>query len=172
MEFIIFAFVSFAGSPSPSSRLTHCPSAVGSPRKEVVCYFQGKRAASTVDACLCTHIVYTDVGLDHESRISIADGKTVERRIMDQQLTVPNRFCIHPRQIDIASAAPGYRYKGCGLGYVDLDLKCSAMCSILPGPMAISGLSASPGGTPKSKSTLPGSSSKWGALYSDSFEDR
>ena len=63
-------------SPSPSSRGAHCPSAVGSPRKEVVCYFQGKRAASTVDACLCTHIVYTDVGLDSESRLSIADGKT------------------------------------------------------------------------------------------------
>ena len=68
----------FAGSPSPSpsSRGAHCPSAVGSPRKEVVCYFQGKRAASTVDACLCTHIVYTDVGLDRESRLSVADGKT------------------------------------------------------------------------------------------------
>jgi hypothetical protein len=67
----IVVFAAVDGSPASRSA---CGSAVGTPRKEVVCYYEGKRAVSTVDACLCTHIIYTDIGMDQDSKLDIGEG--------------------------------------------------------------------------------------------------
>ena len=52
-----------------------CPSSWGSPRKDVVCYFSGMRSSATLDACLCTHLVYNSVGLNQEGNIEMSKGK-------------------------------------------------------------------------------------------------
>ena len=52
-----------------------CPSSWGSPRKDIVCYFSGMRSSSTLDACLCTHLVYNSVGLNQEGNIEMSKGK-------------------------------------------------------------------------------------------------
>eukprot|EP00094_Tigriopus_californicus_P001400 TCALIF_01355-PA protein Name:"Similar to Cht2 Probable chitinase 2 (Drosophila melanogaster)" AED:0.02 eAED:0.02 QI:312/1/0.6/1/0.25/0.4/5/0/215 len=51
-----------------------CPSSLGTPRKEVVCYFEGKRPVSSLDPCFCTHVIYTNIGLDEYSRVEVTQG--------------------------------------------------------------------------------------------------
>ena len=46
------------------------------PRKNVVCYFEGKRPISTLNVCLCTHLIYTDIGLNSYGQLDISNGKT------------------------------------------------------------------------------------------------
>ena len=54
------------------------------------------------------------------------------------------------------------------LGWVDLEFECSTVCLILPGLMRI--WQKRPGKiVPKSKSTLPRSTSKWDTLYLESM---
>ena len=56
--------------------LGKCPKGLGSPRKEVVCYYEGKRAISTLDSCFCTHLIYTNIGVDDYSQVELTKGKT------------------------------------------------------------------------------------------------
>ena len=46
------------------------------PRKHVVCYFEGKRSVTSLNACLCTHLIYTNVGLNPEAKLDITNGKS------------------------------------------------------------------------------------------------
>ena len=46
------------------------------PRKNVVCYFEGKRPISSLNVCLCTHLIYTDIGLNSYGQLDISNGKT------------------------------------------------------------------------------------------------
>ncbi len=63
------------GSPSP------CPSSLGTPRKEVVCFYEGRRPTADLDPCLCTHLVCTDVGVDEDSRVHVEQGRRRGREI-------------------------------------------------------------------------------------------
>lgn len=49
-----------------------CPS-VGHPRKHVVCYYDGKRPVSSLNVCLCTHIIYTSIGIDEFGKLHLSD---------------------------------------------------------------------------------------------------
>ncbi len=69
--------ISFLSTGSPS--LSACPSSVGTPRKEVVCFYEGKRPLQDLTPCLCTHLVYTDVGLNDHSQLDI-EGRAKSRR--------------------------------------------------------------------------------------------
>ena len=51
-----------------------CPS-IGHPRKHVVCYYDGKRPVSSLNVCLCTHIIYTSVGLNEFAKLHLSDSK-------------------------------------------------------------------------------------------------
>ena len=51
-----------------------CPS-IGHPRKDVVCYYDGKRPVSSLYVCLCTHIIYTSVGLNEIAKLHLSDSK-------------------------------------------------------------------------------------------------
>ena len=44
------------------------------PRKNVVCYFEGKRSVASLNPCLCTHLIYTNVGLNAEAQLDITSG--------------------------------------------------------------------------------------------------
>lgn len=43
------------------------------PRKHVVCYFEGKRSVASLNACLCTHLIYTNVGLNADAKLDITN---------------------------------------------------------------------------------------------------
>ena len=69
--------------PLPMSDPTHhtqrlsfsagaCPSSAGS-GKRVFCYYEGKRPPSEVDPCPCTHLLYKNVHIDHNSRLRFTD---------------------------------------------------------------------------------------------------
>ena len=45
------------------------------PRKNVVCYFEGKRSIASMNVCLCTHLIYTDIGLNSNGQLDISNGK-------------------------------------------------------------------------------------------------
>jgi GH18 family chitinase len=47
-----------------------CPSI--QPRKHVVCYYDGKRPVSSLNVCLCTHLIYTSIGLDEFGRLDLS----------------------------------------------------------------------------------------------------
>jgi len=49
-----------------------CPSSRGS-GKRVFCYYEGKRPPSEVDPCPCTHLLYKNVHIDHNSRLRFTD---------------------------------------------------------------------------------------------------
>jgi len=49
-----------------------CPSSAGS-GKRVFCYYEGKRPPSEVDPCPCTHLLYKNVHIDHNSRLRFTD---------------------------------------------------------------------------------------------------
>ena len=63
MIFLLFCF------PDGCSQWLH-------PRKHVVCYFEGKRSVTSLNACLCTHLIYTNVGLNPEAKLDITNGKS------------------------------------------------------------------------------------------------
>ena len=62
---------SFSGVPSRSL----CPSDLGHPRTEVMCYYEGRRPVSDIDPCYCTHLVYANVGIDEDSKIDVTNGE-------------------------------------------------------------------------------------------------
>jgi len=66
--FLLFlAFLpSIFSSPDGCSQWLH-------PRKHVVCYFEGKRSVTSLNACLCTHLIYTNVGLNPEAKLDITN---------------------------------------------------------------------------------------------------
>ena len=45
------------------------------PRKSVVCYYEGKRSYATLNACFCTHLIYTSIGIDEYAKLQISEGK-------------------------------------------------------------------------------------------------
>ena len=66
MTIMIFLLLCF---PDGCSQWLH-------PRKHVVCYFEGKRSVTSLNACLYTHLIYTNVGLNPEAKLDITNGKS------------------------------------------------------------------------------------------------
>ena len=58
------------------------------PRKHVVCYFEGKRSVTSLNACLCTHLIYTNVGLNPEAKLDITNGKSSKVFNYDQKSSI------------------------------------------------------------------------------------
>lgn len=58
--------------PPPHLLAGACPSSYGSGKK-VFCYFEGKRSPTEVDPCPCTHLLYKNVHIDHNSRLRFTD---------------------------------------------------------------------------------------------------
>ena len=50
-----------------------CPS-VGQPRQHIICYYDGKRPVSSLNVCLCTHLIYTSVGIDEYGKLHLSEG--------------------------------------------------------------------------------------------------
>lgn len=72
----LFFLLFLAASSSQASNQDGCSKWLH-PRKHVVCYFEGKRSVSSLNACLCTHLIYTNVGLNSEAKLDISSD--VER---------------------------------------------------------------------------------------------
>ena len=51
-----------------------CPS-IGQPRKHVVCYYDGKRPVSSLNICLCTHLIYTSIGINEYGQLHLSESK-------------------------------------------------------------------------------------------------
>ena len=51
-----------------------CPS-IGQPRKHVVCYYDGKRPVSSLNICLCTHLIYTSIGINDYGELHLSESK-------------------------------------------------------------------------------------------------
>jgi len=49
-----------------------CPS-VGQPRQHIICYYDGKRPVSSLNVCLCTHLIYTSVGIDEYGKLHLSE---------------------------------------------------------------------------------------------------
>jgi len=50
-----------------------CPS-IGQPRKHVVCYYDGKRPVSSLNICLCTHLIYTSIGINEYGKLHLSEN--------------------------------------------------------------------------------------------------
>jgi len=50
-----------------------CPS-IGQPRKHVVCYYDGKRPVSSLNICLCTHLIYTSIGINDYGQLHLSEN--------------------------------------------------------------------------------------------------
>ena len=53
-----------------------CPS-VGQPRQHIICYYDGKRPVSSLNVCLCTHLIYTSVGIDEYGKLHLSEGMLI-----------------------------------------------------------------------------------------------
>ena len=78
MIFLLFCF------PDGCSQWLH-------PRKHVVCYFEGKRSVTSLNACLCTHLIYTNVGLNPEAKLDITNGKLSKVFNYDQKSPISDQ---------------------------------------------------------------------------------
>jgi len=67
-------YLLFLFSITPAFSEDGCATPWIHPRKNVVCYFEGKRPISTLNVCLCTHLIYTDIGLNSYGQVDISNG--------------------------------------------------------------------------------------------------
>lgn len=58
-----------------STLTAKCPANWDSPRKDIVCYYSGQRSATTLDACLCTHLIYNNIGINENNHIVLNNGE-------------------------------------------------------------------------------------------------
>jgi len=71
--FYSLLILALAGAGLPIHAQGACPGSSYGRGKRVFCYYEGKRSPSEVDPCPCTHILYKNVQIDHQSRITFTD---------------------------------------------------------------------------------------------------